>query len=199
MSATLEPEPRAGGKRLNQVRRDCEARLATLDLPEGSTITALCRQIAARRGREIHLIPLAMAATHPCGFWVATEAADFILYEANTSRTHQEHIVAHELAHIICCHRGTSALDDLSARTLFPDVDPQLVRDMLGRATYTDSQEQEAEVMASVILERLKRHVPEAAPAAAEDFVETVARIERALTYRTARRDPNANRSGKQP
>lgn len=184
---TAEPDQGGGDRRLKQLRRACEARLSTLHFPANCTITALCERVASQRGRPIYLVPLAMAATHPCGFWVATEAADFILYEANTSRTHQEHIVAHELAHMICCHRGTTALDDMSARTLFPDVDPQLVRDMLRRAGYTDSQEQEAEVMASVILERLKRRPPEAPPATAGDFAEAVARIERSLTYRTAR------------
>ena len=199
MKRSAEPDRRQRGERLRRLRRDCERRLAELDIPPGCTITGLCERVAAQRGRPIHLIPVAMAATHPCGFWVATEAVDFILYEANTSRTHQEHIVAHELAHMICCHRGTSALDDASARTLFPDVDPQLVRDMLRRAGYTDSQEQEAEVMASVILERLKRHTHQPASTTVADFAEAVARIERSLTYRSARRGPAAEEPGRYP
>jgi hypothetical protein len=166
-------------RRLKELRRSCEARLRDLDVPMAGGVAELCARLAERRGRPIHLIPMAMPATHPCGFWVATDDADFILYEADTSRTHQEHIVAHELAHLICCHRGTVTLDEASARTLFPDVDPQVVRDMLGRAAYTDDQEREAEVMASVLLERLSR--PEPPPSEVEG---ALARITSSLTYR---------------
>jgi hypothetical protein len=186
VNVTQEPDA-GGGRDLKQVRRACEARLAGLDVPTVSSVTALCARIGAQRGRPIHLIPVAVPATHPCGFWVATDVADFILYEANTSRTHQEHIVAHELAHMICCHRGTGPLDDMSARRLFPDVDPQLVRDMLQRAAYTDSQEQEAEVMASVILERLKLRSPDAVTESGS--VDAIARVGRSLTYRSIRHD----------
>ncbi|GIJ45067.1 hypothetical protein Val02_19530 [Virgisporangium aliadipatigenens] len=164
---------------LKELRRSCEARLKDLDVPAAGGVAELCARVAEGRGRPIHLIPMAMPATHPCGFWVATHEADFILYEADTSRTHQEHIVAHELAHLICCHRGTVTLDEASARILFPDVDPQVVRDMLGRAAYTDDQEREAEVMASVLLERLSR--PEPPPSEAEG---ALARITSSLTYR---------------
>ena len=38
---------------------------------------------------------------------------------------------------------------------LFPDLDPELVRDMLLRATYDDVQEQEAEIIAYLLSHRL--------------------------------------------
>jgi hypothetical protein len=192
MAPAAAPVPQAHHRRLKQLRRSCEARLGTLDVPAGCSVEVLCERIGSQRGRPIHLIPVVMPATHPCGFWVATEGADFILYEANTSRTHQEHIVAHELAHMICCHRGTAPLDDASARVLFPDVDPELVRDMLRRSAYTDEQEQEAEVMASVVLERLKRH-PYVESSAAGEGNDPIARIERSLTYRLAGNDRPGN------
>jgi hypothetical protein len=62
----------------------------------------------------------------------------------------------HELGHIICCHRGAGGLDEASARLLFPDLDPDLVRDMLLRATYDDVQEQEAEIIAYLLSERMR-------------------------------------------
>lgn len=190
MATTPPADRRRGDRDIKRLRRACEARFAALDVPPGGGIAELCERVGAQRGRPIHLIPVALPATHPCGFWIATQTADFILYETNTSRTHQEHIVAHELAHIICCHRGASALDDASARILFPDVDPQLVRDMLRRVAYTDRQEQEAEVMASVILGRLKLGAPEPPAASRRGGEGAAARIERSLAYRLPGRRP---------
>jgi hypothetical protein len=168
-------------RRLRDLRRSCARRVAGLDVPAGGSVAELCARVAQRRGRPIHLVPMAMPATHPCGFWVATDDADVILYESGTGRTHQEHIVAHELAHLICRHRGVTAPDGTGARLLFPDIDPRVVRDMLGRAGYTDDQEREAEVMASVLLERLTR--PQPPPSEVDG---ALARVDRSLTYRRA-------------
>jgi Zn-dependent peptidase ImmA (M78 family) len=179
-----DPGPRKDQRRL---RETCESRLGEIGLPIDCDIDSLCERISQQRGRPIHRIPIPMRSNHPCGFWVATEHADFILYEANTSKAHQEHIIVHELAHIICCHRGSVTIDDASAELLFPDLDPGLVRDMLRRSGYSDNQEREAEILASMILERVNRHPRTPDPATDADNTEELMRIERALTYRTSR------------
>ncbi len=142
-------------RRLARLRRSCEDRLTALKLTASSDVAGLCARLSELRGRPLHLIPIAMRAAQPCGLWVTSDAADFVIFEANTTRPHQEHIIAHELAHIICDHRSGSPLDDTTARLLFPDLSPDLVRDMLQRTNYSDTQEQEAEVMASLILTTL--------------------------------------------
>jgi hypothetical protein len=187
-----------------RLRRDCATRLAEIAMPADCDVDGLCALVSRLRGRPIHRMPVPVEASHPCGFWIATDEADLILYEGNTSRAHQEHIVVHELAHMICGHRGgaaggaspgggastaggTAAIDDGTARLLFPDLDPRLVRDMLGRAGYTDRQEREAEVMASIIMERLSRRARRPGdPGGVDDpgGGDEVARIERVLTYR---------------
>ncbi|CAM5346785.1 Toxin OS=Streptomyces rimosus subsp. rimosus (strain ATCC / DSM 40260 / JCM 4667 / NRRL 2234)OX=1265868 GN=SRIM_020250 PE=4 SV=1 [Streptomyces rimosus subsp. rimosus] len=90
----------------------------------------------------------------------------------------------HELGHIICCHRGAGWLDEASARLLFPDLDPDLVRDMLLRATYDDVQEQEAEIIAYLLAQQMGgaegRHGASAAAAdTGKDAM--LSRIERTL------------------
>src|SRR5262249_42226513 len=149
MTTSPEPGQRDHGADLKQLRRECQARLDALDLPNTCDISTLCNHLSQQRGRPIQLVPMAMQASHPCGMLVASGTTDFIFYDANTSKPHQEHIVMHELAHIICCHRGSGGLDDASVGLLFPDVDPELVRDMLQRTTYSHVQEREAEMMAS--------------------------------------------------
>jgi hypothetical protein len=167
-----------------KLRQGCLRRLADIRIPMGSDIAEICALVGQLRGRPIYLIPMAMQATHPCGYWISTGTADFIVYDTNTRKTHQEHIIAHELAHIICCHRGAAQLDDESAQTLFPDLDPALVRDMLRRSAYSDAQEQEAEVMATIILQRATRHRRRAGAGISEDVA---ARIEQSLTYGRSR------------
>ncbi|MCI3928135.1 toxin [Streptomyces sp. AN091965] len=142
---------RSQHRNLARLRRSCEARLAALKLPASCDIAELCALLSEQRGRPLHLVPIAMRAAQPCGLWIASSTADLIIFEAKTTRPHQEHIIAHELAHIICGHRSSSSLDDATARSVFPDLDPALVRDMLARTEYAEDQEQEAEMTASLI------------------------------------------------
>ncbi|RZQ59599.1 ImmA/IrrE family metallo-endopeptidase [Amycolatopsis suaedae] len=142
---------------MKQLRRQCEARLAALNIPEGLTVTELCAHIGKQRGRAIQLVSTKMEASNPCGIWVAAADTDFVFYDAETSKPHQEHIIVHELGHMICGHRGNGELDDDTARLFFPDLDPDLVRSYLKRTSYANDQELEAELMASAILEKIDR------------------------------------------
>ncbi|WP_267241631.1 toxin [Streptomyces sp. PR69] len=139
---------------LKKLRKAGARRIAELDLPQTADVAELCRHLSEIRDRPITLVPMQMPASQPCGMWVAARDEDLIFYDANTTSAHQEHIILHELGHIICCHRGAGWLDEASARLLFPNLDPDLVRDMLLRATYDDVQEQEAEVIAYLLSQR---------------------------------------------
>lgn len=168
-------------KRSAQLLESCRKRLASLELPETPDIRMLCEHLGRQRGRPIHLIPAAMQAPDPCGLWIAANNADYIVYEANTSKLHQEHIIAHELAHMICCHRGTGELDEATMNQLFPGLGPELLRDIFRRTTYSDVQEEEAEITASLILGRADRCPPERTWTVPPGTVGTAARIERSL------------------
>ncbi|MER5929021.1 toxin [Streptomyces sp. NPDC002054] len=141
--------------RLKKLRKAGARRIAELDLPKVTDVDGLCHHLGEVRDRPITLVPLPMPASHPCGMWVAARDEDLIFYDANTTGAHQEHIILHELGHIICCHRGAGGLDEAASRLLFPDLDPDLVRDMLLRATYDDVQEQEAEIIAYLLAQRM--------------------------------------------
>ncbi|MER5642253.1 toxin [Kitasatospora sp. NPDC002227] len=153
-------------KGLKRLRKDGARLIAGLGLPQVSDVVELCGYLGEIRGRPITLIPMPMPASHPCGMWVAARDEDLIFYDANTTSAHQEHIILHELGHIICCHRGAGGLDEASARLLFPNLDPDLVRDMLLRATYDDVQEQEAEIIAYLLSQRVGGPQPDGPQAA---------------------------------
>ena len=135
------------------LRRRCRARLRDLPLPVPFDVHELCDRLAARRGRPIRLLPVA-GLTGVCGLWIATDTTDLICYERDTTRPHQEHIVLHELAHVLCDHYPVSLPGEHDTTALFPDLDPAMVRAVLGRAGYSSAEEREAETLASLIRQR---------------------------------------------
>ncbi|WP_329013866.1 hypothetical protein [Streptomyces sp. NBC_00690] len=111
------------------------------------------------------------------GIWVSLKEADYIAYEKHTSVAHQSHIIAHELSHILCDHRA-GGQGDSGLAELFPNLDPDLVQGMLLRCGYTQDAEQEAEIMASLLLLRAQHRTTELSWGPPPEDVETLARIE---------------------
>ena len=149
---------------LRGLRRRCAARVRDLPLPDPFDVRELCRLVALRRGRAIRLLPMACGDSGMLGLWVATGSADLILYEESTTPPHQEHIILHELAHVLCDHYSAKVSVEEQMRLLMPDLDPDMVRRVLARTTYLAVEEQEAELIASLIrrkAERAAARVPE--------------------------------------
>lgn len=91
---------------------------------------------------------------------MANERADYIFYAQDAPRPHQEHIILHELAHLLCDHQSGPAQAELLQALLFPHLDQSLVRTALttlGRARYDTRQEREAELLATLIEHRWLR------------------------------------------
>ncbi|MFJ4776995.1 hypothetical protein [Streptomyces sp. NPDC088762] len=152
------------------LRKRCENILGQLDLTRPFSLDALCSRIAEQRGRPIRLHPLPKEAAESgvCGLWVGTATVDYVFYEAQTTPLHREHIVLHELGHILFGHHS---LEGEEADGAAPTV--------LGRTNYTTTQEQEAEMLASMIRIRTANSGPHtAAPARG-----TLARLESAMGY----------------
>lgn len=116
---------------------------------------ALCEQVSLQRGRPIRLIPMARL-TGVCGLWVATDTTDLIFYEQETTPPHSEHIILHELSHLLCDHYPASLSPAEQARLLLPTLDPEMVRRVLGRTGYSTVEEREAETLASMIRQRAR-------------------------------------------
>ncbi|RJQ76048.1 ImmA/IrrE family metallo-endopeptidase [Pseudonocardiaceae bacterium YIM PH 21723] len=164
-----------------QLQASCQQRLAEIRIPEPFDINELCARISADRGRPIVLAPMHFAGGSIFGTWLGTDAADYIFYEQRTSTPHQQHIILHELGHIICGHRSDVPIDQGIAGMLFPDCDPQLVRDMLRRGDFSTQQEQEAEIIASLVMEKVSRQPLEPTWATPAQDLAAIARLERLL------------------
>jgi hypothetical protein len=142
---------------VRRVRRACEVRLRTIDLPDPFSIDAFCDALARERGRPIWLSPMPDGGDSPCGLWLATANADWVFHQVTTSPLHQEHIILHELAHMIFDHKTVrDRAEELQAR-LLPDLDPRVIATVLSRMPYSSEQEQEAEMLAGLIGSHAKR------------------------------------------
>lgn len=148
-------------------RTRCDAILDGLPLGQAQplTIDALCASIEQRHGRRLTLSPLpkqAGATADLCGLWVSLGDTDHIFYETSTNAFHQRHIILHEISHLLLDHTterdGGGSWPGMEA--LFPGLDPTMVRRLLarGRTDYTELQEQQAELMATLIHKRSTDH-----------------------------------------
>ena len=149
-----------GNDELRDLRARCRERVDTLaaqlPLDRLTGVEELCALLSARRGRLV--LPEA-AALPPtiAGVWVANTRADYIFYAQDAPRPHQEHIILHELAHLLCGHESGPAEAELLRVLLFPHLDQTLVRSALGRTRYDTCQEREAELLATLIEHRWRR------------------------------------------
>ncbi|MEV0155147.1 hypothetical protein AB0H57_15580 [Micromonospora sp. NPDC050686] len=162
-------------RQLRRTRRRCEQLLRELHLPAVTDVRELCAGIARLRERPIELLPMAFPDPDLCGLWIATGSADYLVYERDTSDLHQEHIVLHELGHLLCGHDGVADADP----TLFRELDPTVLRGVRGRTNYSTLQEQEAELTASLIHSRFDL-IRRPSPAVDSDLGR---RIRRTLAY----------------
>lgn len=146
--------------RVRTLRRRCEQILRDVAVPAPFTPESLFADLARRRGRpiEVHLVDTPVSG--PCAAWISLADKDHVLVERGSDPLHRMHMLLHEWAHIVCGHRGVlSAVPDWSR--LLPDLDPAMVRQVLGRRSYTETEEAEAEMMASVILAHPDRRLPQ--------------------------------------
>jgi hypothetical protein len=149
--------------RYRELRRRCDSHVRTLaevgGIPDPFTLDEFMARLSARRGRRIVLHPTDYVTGAACGMWLRLSDIDIIVY-ARTALLHQEHIVLHEVAHMLGEHRGQTGLNDVVRRDLMPDLDPATVQSILNRGSYTDAEEQEAELLATLILERVADRRP---------------------------------------
>ncbi|WP_405600493.1 hypothetical protein OG741_22175 [Streptomyces sp. NBC_01410] len=77
---------------------------------------------------------------------------EVIFYQEETTRVHQDHIILHEVGHILAEHE-----DDGDTGEEFPDLGPDFPQGLITRGfrrtCYTEDYEREAELVATIIQE----------------------------------------------
>ncbi|WP_435057587.1 hypothetical protein [Streptomyces sp. bgisy060] len=148
---------------------ECRNFVRSLGLPRVASVRDLRGFVEERIGQPIHIAPHDRSdGSLPCGMVITSGGANYIGYDPETSTTHQDHIIAHELAHLLKGHRG-----ELLAETFDVDLlDDDLLATVLGRTDYDEHSEREAEAIAGF----LQAHVISNRPASQSESADRIAR-----------------------
>lgn len=134
------------------IRRRCEQLLPQLPIPEPFHLEQFQEHLAAGRGRPLHVQEMPPREPgDPSGWWIGTATADYVFVDPDARPMHREHIILHELAHMVLDHAHSEPHLDESLAALLPSLEPSLIKTMLGRTRYSEVQEQEAELLATLI------------------------------------------------
>jgi hypothetical protein len=71
---------------------------------ENYSIDLLVARVAKYRGISIILVPQPMQGLTEYGYWLKGQVHDYIFFDCATARVHQDHIIMHELGHILLGH-----------------------------------------------------------------------------------------------
>ena len=138
------------------VQRRCDQRLRELGLQADPSPEELCAALERCLRHPIVLWPADLRGG-PFGAVFRADAFDLILYEQHTSRPHQQLIQYHEVGHILLGHAGQRLDDPAVLLRLAPDLPPEAILQFLCRDAHADPEEREAELFATLMLERCAR------------------------------------------
>jgi hypothetical protein len=142
------------------LRARCQQRVNVLlqhvRLPNPWDINEFLDRLEHHRGRDIDLCAVSWTVGDSCGAWRRHSDHDVIAYAENTSGFHQDHIILHEIGHMISGHRGHCILSEEDAQRIAPDLAPAALAHLLDRAV-GEAEEHEAETIASLIHQRVSK------------------------------------------
>lgn len=145
------------------IRRDCRRLLRRIDLTPPFSIGQLCQRVGELHGREIRLIP-ADCPTQIFGLGMPAPGAYYIIFQQRTTAAHREHIVLHEIGHLVAGHFQHDPGDGppvAADNALGPAADARVLiaahLQVLHRSRYDTTQEWEAEMIATTLRESVMR------------------------------------------
>lgn len=133
------------------LRKWCRDELRVLGLEPPLRVESLCERLGDFRGRPVRLVPHRMSASGPSGLWLATASRDYIVFQSGTSEMHRDHIVLHEVGHILAGHTSQDA-DVQQWQASMPDLSADMILRALARTCYDAQREREAELIATILM-----------------------------------------------
>lgn len=138
----------------NLLRLRCSVALDALPVPRPFSLAPLCRNLERHCRHHVRLVAASMPPGCE-GLWIRTAQTDYICYQRHARYPRALQIIGHQAAHVMFGHQGTAAGDRGLARLLFPHLDPQMVQQTLALSAFTDAEELEADLFASLLLKRI--------------------------------------------
>jgi uncharacterized protein YejL (UPF0352 family) len=137
-------------------------------LPRPWHIETLCAKLAEARGRPLLLHELDLAAL-PFGLWYYDGEKDHIISRAGTTGYHRDHIILHEICHMLAGHNAGS---DRPAAATGGDLASAVIEAAVA-SPHTHDQEELAEAFATAVL----KHVSRPAMPPASEFEQRAAAV----------------------
>ncbi|GAA1978540.1 ImmA/IrrE family metallo-endopeptidase [Kitasatospora viridis] len=136
----------------------------------------------SHRGRPLEIVQgdFRSLGDTPCGLWVKSCDRDLILIDSSVTGPQYDQTVGHEIGHILMGHEPLSPAMLVSEMAqlvdMFQILPPSLVRDALsgvalGRTTYEDHKEREAEGFGTLVALHIKREAMRHADAQADEVL----------------------------
>ena len=127
----------------------------------------LIKRVEHLRERSILVLPVTIDDPHLHGAWIKTADYDCICLDKNTALVHQDHILCHEIGHMILGHSTLFLptqigryIDAHSADELRQTLEHALSQDsVLKRSRYDSDEERKAEEFATALQNELIRRV----------------------------------------
>lgn len=134
--------------------RSCRRYVESLHLQPFASAYELCDQLSSVRGRPIRVVEWPLPLPGPLGVWMSRDHDDIIVVQELATGSHREHILLHEVAHIVCGHTGEPLPEQ---EPVLPALDPVGAGDapVLFRSAYDTVSEREAELLAAAFAEQL--------------------------------------------
>ncbi len=155
------------------VHAACEDRLSELLplLPHRFSEEELVQAVSTLIGRPIYVEARDMKGKFACGLRERYAGREVISFERNASPLHRCQIICHELGHILCGHPGSIRLGDIPSDEELADKTDWSILGISARTSYESQDEQEAELMASLLIQRMYRAtvMPAQRPTAADE------------------------------
>lgn len=151
--------------RKNEQGKDVRARMQALLKEEIDydfsqfTMEEFVHWLEQRRGRKIECISYCMTSPSVSAAWVASDECDYVFYAKDAPPVFQIHSQLHEFAHMLCGHTAQSKVARLESllEEAMGSTCPGKISVLL-RSDHSDEIEIEAEVLASLIQERIMHH-----------------------------------------
>ncbi len=163
------------------LRQQCAKLIKDLHLPVPFDLEQFCHDLGIRRGRPLTLMEVDLPTALPCGMVAALEDRDIIFITAGLTGPHRDVVGLHEIGHLIAGHLADPLADPDTGRFVFKHLDPRLVRSINGRSNYSTPEEQQAELIATMLFRRIARFTAESQWSIAGGEGGVVDRISRSL------------------
>jgi Zn-dependent peptidase ImmA (M78 family) len=133
----------------------CRRYVRSLQLDLYASAYELCDQMSSLRDRPIRVIEWPLPIPGPMGVWIARERDDVVVVQEAATGSHRDHIVLHELAHILCEHEGIPLRGQEPGFLSEFDDQAEGAAPVRFRSAYDSASEREAELLATALAERL--------------------------------------------